>query len=281
MTRDDSGPGRSGEVLLYAAALLALGLTIVPFAWMLLSSIKPEAEILVMPPRWLPSTVIWDHYRELFDRLDIMRNLKNSAIVTVSITLATIIVNSMAGFAFAKYRFPGRETLFTVLLATMMIPGQVTMMPVFLLLRSLGLLNTYTGLVLPGAASVFAIFLMRQFMRGLPDSLLEAARIDGCSEWRLFFQIVLPLALPAIATLTIFTFMAAWNEFLWALIVMIDSEMYTLPVALATLSGQAETATRWGVLMAGSVVTILPVLVVFLAVQKHYIRGISMTGTKG
>lgn len=281
MMREDSGPNRSGEVLLYAGALLALGITIIPFVWMLLSSVKPEAEILVIPPKWIPSTIIWDHFRELFVRLDILKNLTNSAIVTVSITIATIIVNAMAGFAFAKYRFPGREALFTVLLATMMIPGQVTMMPVFLLLKSLGLLNTYTGLILPGAASVFAIFLMRQFMMGLPDSLLEAARIDGCSEWRLFFQIVLPLAMPAVATLTIFTFMAAWNEFLWALIVMLDSDMYTLPVALATLSGQAETSTKWGVLMAGSVITILPVLIVFLAVQKQYIRGISMTGTKG
>jgi multiple sugar transport system permease protein len=161
----------------------------------------------------------------------------------------------------------------------MMIPGQVTMMPVFILLKEMHLLNTYTGLILPGAASVFAIFLLRQYMMGIPDSLLEAARIDGCSEFTLFWKVMIPLSMPAIATLTIFTFMGAWNEFLWALIIMLDESKYTLPVALAALSG-GEHGMEWGLLMAGSVVTIIPVLAVFLSMQKHYIEGIAVTGMK-
>ncbi|RMH57599.1 MAG: carbohydrate ABC transporter permease [Candidatus Hydrogenedentota bacterium] len=277
--RTDSSEGRRTDFpLLYAAATLCLIITVAPFAWMFLSSIKPTSEILKMPPVWLPSTITFEHYRRLWSSA-FASSMVNSAVVSISITLTTILVNSMAGFAFAKYRFPGRERLFTLLLATMMIPGQVTMIPVFILLKYLGLLNSYTGLVLPGTASVFAIFLMRQFMMGIPDSVLEAARLDGASEPRLFAQIVLPLAMPAIATLVIFTFMASWNEFLWALIIMLDESKYTVPVALAALNGQY--GTDWGLLMAGSVVTILPVLGVFLLMQKHYIRGIATSGLKG
>lgn len=152
------------------------------------------------------------------------------------------------------------------------------MIPSFMLLKWLGLLNSYLGLIIPGSASIFAIFLMRQFMMSIPDSLLEAARIDGCSEWRIFWQIMLPLCMPAIATLTIFTFMNSWNDFFGALIIMLEESKYTLPVALANLNGQH--GTEWGILMAGSLVTIAPVLFVFLLMQRHYIRGIAMTGQK-
>lgn len=264
--------------LLYSVALAAVALTIAPFVWMVLSSVKPEAEILQFPPRWLPEDWTWIHYRELFEKVDFLANFKNSFLIATALSAATVLVNSLAGFVFAKYRFPGRERFFALLVATMMIPGQVTMIPVFMLLKWLGLLNSYLGLIIPGSASVFAIFLMRQFMMGIPDSILEAARMDGCSEWRIFWQIMLPLAMPAVATLTIFTFMNAWNDFLWALIVMLDESMYTLPVALASLLGQH--GAEWGLLMAGSVVTIAPILIVFLAMQRHYIRGISMTGMK-
>ena len=264
--------------LLYIGATLAVFITIVPFIWMALSSVKPEAEITAFPPRWLPQVLTLEHYVKLFRNLNFFRNFLNSVIVSVAVTVATIIINSMAGFAFAKYRFPGRERLFALLLATMMIPGQVTMIPVFMLLKNLGLLNSYLGLIIPGSASVFAIFLMRQFMMGIPDSLLEAARIDGCSEWRIFWSIVLPLAMPAVATLTIFTFMGAWNDFLWALIIMLDDSKYTLPVALAGLTGQH--GAEWGLLMAGSMMTILPLLIVFFAMQRHYIRGITLSGMK-
>ncbi len=272
-------PRRSWALfLLYAGALAAVAVTIAPFVWMVLSSVKPESEILQFPPQWLPTEWTTTHYRALFEKVDFLTNFKNSFIIASALSVTTVLVNSLAGFVFAKYRFPGRERFFALLVATMMIPGQVTMIPVFMLLKWLGLLNSYLGLIIPGSASVFAIFLMRQFMMGVPDSILEAARMDGCSEWRIFWQIMLPLAMPAVATLTIFTFMSAWNDFLWALIVMLDESMYTLPVALASLLGQH--GAEWGLLMAGSVVTIVPVLLVFLAMQRHYIRGISMTGMK-
>ena len=268
-----------GLILLYSVATICLVVTIAPFLWMLLSSIKPESEILKMPPVWLPRAITVEHYHELLTKTHFMRNLWNSVIVALMATLATLLVNSMAAFVFAKYRFPLRDRLFNILLATMMIPGQVTMMPVFILLKEMHLLNTYTGLILPGSASVFAIFLLRQYMMGIPDSLIEAARIDGCSEFNLMRKVIIPLAMPAIATLTIFTFMGAWNEFLWALIIMLDESKYTLPVALAALSG-GEHGMEWGLLMAGSVVTIIPVIIVFLCMQKHYIEGIAATGIK-
>ncbi|OIO33968.1 MAG: sugar ABC transporter permease [Candidatus Hydrogenedentes bacterium CG07_land_8_20_14_0_80_42_17] len=266
------------SLLIYVIAIIILIITIAPFLWMALSSIKPESEILQFPPKWLPSRIDVSHYRELFEKVNFLQNFWNSFIVAISISFITILINSMAGFVFAKYRFKGRERLFTLMVATMMIPGQVTMIPSFMLLKWLGLLNSYLGLIIPGSASIFAIFLMRQFMMSIPDSLLEAARIDGCSEWRIFWQIMLPLCMPAIATLTIFTFMNSWNDFFGALIIMLEESKYTLPVALANLNGQH--GTEWGILMAGSLVTIAPVLFVFLLMQRHYIRGIAMTGQK-
>lgn len=268
-----------GITFIYVAASLCLIITITPFVWMFLSSIKLESDILQMPPKWLPIPATGEHYQNLLSRGYFLQNIINSIIVSVSFTIAVLLVNSMAAFAFAKHRFPLRDKLFAFMLATMMIPGQVTMMPVFILLKQLGLLNSFIGLVLPGAASVFAIFLLRQYMMTIPDSLLEAARIDGCSEFYIFRKIMIPLCMPAIATLTIFTFMGAWNEFLWALIIMFDESKFTLPVALATLSG-GEYGMAWGLLMAGSVVTIIPVLIVFLVMQRHYIEGIAITGIK-
>lgn len=264
--------------LVLASAFLA---TVLPFLWMAGTSVKPKEMIEtptldVFPPL---ERFTLEHYRELRERVpDYPRNAWNSLFVATSITVLTILLNAAAGYAFAKFRFPGRERLFALLVGTMMVPGQVTMMPVFILMKHLGLLNTYTGLILPGSASVFAIFLMRQFMMGIPDELMEAARIDGCGEFRLFWQIMLPLAKPAIATLAIFTFMGSWNEFLWGLIIMLDDSMYTLPVALANLQGQHDR--NFGLQMAGSVVVILPVLLVFLLMQRHYIKGIATTGLK-
>ena len=186
----------------------------------------------------------------------------------------------MAGYAFAKYQFRGREKVFNLLLATMMVPAQVTMIPVFLLLKKIGLLDTYWGIIIPGSASVFAIFLMRQFMVAIPNDYIEAARIDGCNEWQIYLKLILPLSKPVLATLTIFTFMGSWNDFLWPLIVMFREKMYTLPVALANLSGGAHEAD-YGILMAGAMVVVIPIVIVFLLMQRQYIRGISMTGLKG
>jgi multiple sugar transport system permease protein len=185
----------------------------------------------------------------------------------------------MAAYGFAKLSFPGREKIFALLLLTMMVPGQVTMMPVFLILKTLGFLNSFVGLIIPGIASVFGIFMLRQFMQAIPEEILEAARIDGCSEYRIFFSIMLPLCRPVLATLAIFSFIGAWNEFFWPLVIMLREDMQTLPVALANLNGQFNT--DWGLLMAGSVLVVVPVILVFLLAQKHYIKGIAAGGVKG
>jgi len=185
----------------------------------------------------------------------------------------------MAAYSFAKLNFPGREKLFALLLLTMMVPGKVTMMPVFIILKSLDLLNSYIGLIFLGSASVYAIFMLRQFMYDIPDELLESARIDGCSEPRLFFYIVLPLCKPVIATLAIINFIGAWNELLWPLIIMIDEKMYTLPVALANLNGRY--GSDQGIMMAGAVIVVVPIILIFLFVQKYYIRGITAGALKG
>lgn len=264
---------------IYGALGLGMILTLIPFLWMLSTSLKPDADITAMPPQWIPRQLTLEHYQQLFVVSSFLRSFGNSLLVAGGATFLGVLINGLAGYAFAKFRFPGRERLFALLLATMMVPGQVTMMPVFMLLKELGLLNSYAGLIVPLSSSVFSIFLIKQFMETIPDELLEAARIDGCSELGILFRIVLPMSKPVLATVALFTFMAAWNEFLWALIVMLDESRYTLPVALANLNGQHGTA--WGLLMAGSVVVILPVVAVFLAMQKYYVRGIATSGLKG
>jgi len=256
-----------------------LTLTIAPFLWMVSTSLKPPGAAFTFPPQWIPKQPTLVEYRVLFEKLNFVRSFFNSAVVAVSITLLGLFINSLAGFAFAKYRFPGREKIFTFLLASMMIPGQVAMLPLFLMLNKLGLLNNYLGLILPASASVFGIFLIRQFMLSIPDDLLDSARLDGCSDFGLYWRVMLPLTRPALATLAILTFMAAWNDFLWPLIVMTKESMYTLPVALANLSGE-EHRTEYELLMAGAVVVIIPITVVFLAMQRYYISGITAGGLK-
>ncbi|MGB9591114.1 MAG: carbohydrate ABC transporter permease, partial [Candidatus Kryptoniota bacterium] len=191
-----------------------------PFFWMVAISFMKTGESSALPLRFLPEQLTLEQYETLFQRLNFMRNFLNSLLVAIFITVASLLVNSLAGFGFAKYRFKGRGALFTALLATMVIPGQVTMLPVFLLLRELGMLNSYWGLVIPGTASVFSIFFFRQYMKSIPDDLIDSARIDGCSDFRIYWQIILPLARPALVTLGLFTFLGSWNDFLWPLIVM-------------------------------------------------------------
>lgn len=276
-----NGPREAGpaqRIAFYAFMLASVAITLFPFLWMLSTSVKSPDEIFTQAPTIIPRHWTWRHYRHLFATLDMTRHAFNSAVYAFGTTLLSLLFNSMAAFAFAKLRFPGREKLFTLLLATMMVPGQVTMMPVFLILKHLHLLNTYTGLILPGAATVFAIFMLRQFMIEIPEEILEAARIDGCSEAMIFFRIVLPLCRPVLATLAIFTFIGAWNEFLWPLIIMLKADHFTLPVALATLNGQFQV--DWGLLMAGSVIVVIPAIAVFLLAQKHYIEGIAAGAVK-
>lgn len=265
--------------LLHAVLIAIFAATLAPFAWMFSTSFKATGASFVWPPQWLPRPATLEQYQTLFARMNFARATLNSALVAVSVTLLGLLINSMAGYAFAKYQFPGRQKLFGLLLASMMIPGQVAMLPLFMMFNKLGLLNNYLGLIIPGMASMFGIFLLKQFMTSIPDALLDSARMDGASEWRIFWRIVLPLTKPALATLGIFTFMGAWNDFLWPLIVMTREQMYTLPVALANLTGE-EHRTQYELLMAGSVVVILPIAIAFLALQRFYMSGITAGSLK-
>ncbi len=210
--------------------------------------------------------------------MNLSRYFLNSLILAVSVTVVSILVNLLAGFTFAKFNFKGKRSIFTFLLSSMIIPGQVTMLPVFLMLNKLDLLNTYFGIIIPVMASIFGIFLIRQYLQGVPDSLLEAARIDGAKEFTIYWRIILPLAKPVLVTLALFTFMGTWNDFLWPLIVMTRQDIYTLPVALSNLLG--EHAPDPELMMAGSVITIMPVLIVFMFLQKYYIQSILLGGIK-
>ena len=262
------------------AALLALAVvSLVPLLWMLSVSFMPAGEASRFPPPLLPSTATWDNYLEMFGRTGMARNFANSLVVSVAITVGSLQFNTLAGYAFAKLRFAGRERVFQGLLAALVVPAQVAMLPLFLLMKQLGLVNSYGGVVLPALAGVFGIFLVRQYARSIPDELLEAARIDGAGEWRIFFRIVLPMLKPVLVTLAIFTFMAAWNDFMWPLIVLTDQEQYTLPVALASLS--REHIMDVEMMMAGAVVTVLPVLGLFLALQRYYMQGLLLGSVKG
>lgn len=253
-------------------------ITLIPFVWMISASFMLDGHASVFPPRFIPDQFTFIQYQRLFERLSIARNFFNSLVLSILVTLVSLTFNSMAGYAFAKYKFKGKDKLFNLLLSSMIIPAQVTMLPLFLMLKSMGFINTYMAIIIPGLANIFGIFLIRQYCISIPDSLIEAARIDGASDFLIYRKIILPLLTPVLATLAIFTFLGTWNDFLWPLIVMTDDSMYTLPVALANL--MLEHTKDPELMMAGSVVTILPVIIVFLALQKYYMKGIMMGSVK-
>jgi multiple sugar transport system permease protein len=267
------------KAMLYTILIVAAILCLLPFIWMISASLMANGHSNVYPPRFLPDKVTFIQYKNLFARLNIVKYFFNSLVVSVGVTLVSLFINSMAGYAFAKYKFAGEKNLFKLLLSFMIVPAQVTMLPLFLMLKYMGLINTYLAVIIPGMASVFGIFLIRQYLLAIPDSLIEAAKIDGASDFQIYFTLILPLAKPILITLAIFTFMGTWNDFLWPLIVMTNDSMYTLPVALANLMGEHNQDTE--LMMAGSVVTIIPVILVFLSLQKYYIEGIMLGGIKG
>jgi multiple sugar transport system permease protein len=242
-------------------------------------SLMPAGEATAFPPALLPSQPTLANYRELFSRLALARHAANSALLAVFATAIGLVTNSLAGYAFAKLRFAGRERLFRALLVGLVVPGQVAMLPLFLMLKQLGLVNTYAGVLVPSLASIFGIFLVRQYVLSIPDSLLDAARLDGAGELRIFAQIALPLSRPILVTLATFVFMGSWNDFLWPLIVLGDERRQTLPVALANLLG--EHAQDVELMMAGSLLTLLPVVLLFLVFQRHYVRGIMAGSVRG
>ena len=278
MSREVGGSRWNAWLINGALWLLAL-VSLAPLLWMASVSFMPAGEASRFPPPLLPSGATLANYHELFARTGMARNFGNSLLVSVGITLGSLLVNTLAGYAFAKLRFAGRERIFQVLLAALVVPAQVAMLPLFLMMKQLGLVNSFGGVIVPALATVFGIFLVRQYARSIPDELLEAARIDGAGELRIFFRIVLPMLKPVLVTLAIFTFMAAWNDFMWPLIVLTDQGHYTLPVALASLS--REHIMDVEMMMAGAVVTVLPVLLLFLALQRYYLQGLLLGSVKG
>lgn len=253
-------------------------LVIVPLTWLFLSSFKTQAELGQRPPSLLPNSFGLDNYTKALESFGFVTYLTNSVIVTVGATVLTLVINSMAAYAFAKFNFRGKDFLFIVTLSTIMIPIQVILIPIYQVVASFGMVNTYWGLIIPAAATPTGVFLLRQYMLGIPDELIEAARIDGMGEFRLFLTIILPLAKPALAVLAIFSIIWRWNDFLWPLIVAQDSSLYTLPVAIALFNSQL--VVPFNMVLAMSVLTILPVIVIFLFLQRSIVTGIAQTGLK-
>ena len=254
-------------------ALLGIAaVTLFPLVWMVGVSLMAPGEAATYPPPLVPRQATLANYRELFSHAGMGRHLANSVLLALSVTGLSLALNVAAGYAFAKLRFTGRERIFRLMLGALVIPSQVAMVPLFLLLKQLGLVNSYGGVIVPAMASIFGIFLVRQYALSIPDDLLDAARIDGASELRIFRSIVVPSLKPIIVTLAVFTLLGSWNDFMWPLIVLSDQHLYTLPVALASLSREHVADNE--LMMAGCVVTTVPVLIVFIALQRYYVQGL-------
>lgn len=270
---------RTAAVIVNGLLLAAAAVTLCPLLWMVSVSFMSPGEASSFPPPLLPRQATLGSYRVLFAQAGMGRYFVNSLFLASAATVLSLVFNVMAGYAFAKLRFAGREHIFKLLLGALVIPGQVAMIPLFLLLKNMGLVNTYMGVLIPSLANVFGIFLVRQYTLSFPDELIEAARIDGAGEFRIFRSIVLPVLKPILVTLAIFTFLGSWNDFLWPLIVLTDEDLHTLPVALASLS--REHVQDGELMMAGSVLTVLPVLALFLVLQRYYIQGLLAGSVKG
>lgn len=266
------------QLLFYLVLTLAAPVVVAPFVVMLFTSFKPPGEVITFPPRLLPQNWTLENYTLIWSRLPFANLVKNSLIYSFTITLISILFDSMCAYALARLEFRGRSTVFLLILATMMVPAQVTLVPLFFNLFELGWINTYRGLIVPHLTSAFGIFLLRQFFISIPRDLEDAARIDGAGEFRIYWQIVLPLSGPALATLFIFHFMYNWNDFLWPLIMTTTAKMRTLPTGLALFMGDHNV--EYGLLMAGATIAALPLIVAFLFAQRYFVAGIALTGTK-
>lgn len=268
---------KPAQIVLFLVVVLGALVMFFPFLWTFTTSVSSGAG-LTATPQLIPDNPSWSAYVELFQRTPFARVIGNSLLLAVATTLLQLLTSAMAAYVFSRMPFPGRGVVFAAYLATMMIPMQVLMVPLFVQMRDLGLVDSYLGVLLPGMASAFGVFLLRQAMNSVPRELDEAARIDGAGHFRIFARIVLPLIGPALATLTVFAFMSSWNAFLWPLVILRSADMKTLPLALAGLQGQYTT--DWDVMMAGSVISILPMLAIYLFAQKYVIQGVANTGIK-
>lgn len=272
-------PRSTSQIVLYVVLTLALVAVAAPFIWMVLGSFKSEGELRQVPPTWWPKAASLDNYTQLFSRLDFGTYFVNSTLVAVAVTAGNLLFCSMLGYALAMLDFAGKRVVFATVMATLMVPGVVTFVPLFVLVANAGLIDSLPGLILPFLVSPFGVFLMRQFILGLPRDLLDAGRVDGAGELRIFARIILPLCGPALATLGILTFLGSWNSFLWPLVVAQTEQNYTLPVALALYS-TGQNSTNYGLLLAGATVVVIPVLAVFMIFQRRFIEGIATTGIK-
>lgn len=264
-------------LFLFAVALML----ILPFLWILSTSLKGNESIFVIPPKWIPEQVHWENYSNVFKKMPFLIYLRNSVFISSMTIIGTLLSSSLVAYAFACLKWPGRNGVFVFVLATMMLPTQVTMIPLFVLFKNFGWLNTFKPLIVPAffGGGAFNIFLLRQFFLTIPSELFDAARIDGCSEWRIYWSIVLPLAKPALATVAILTFTMTWNDFFGPLIYLSDKLKGTLALGLAMFVGQHQT--EWGMLMAASVMMMIPMIVLFFLFQKYFIKGFMMSGIKG
>jgi len=270
-------PPRTGAAVgIYLLLSLGAIAMLLPFFWMLSTSLKLPSEVFTYPPQWLPKTLQWHNYADAWTALPFNLFYRNSLIVAIIGTFFDALTASLAAFAFSRLRFPGRDKIFLLYLAALMIPQQVTLIPSFIIIRYLGLYNTYGALILPGIFSAFSMFLLRQFYRSIPNELDEAARMDGASSLRIWLQIVLPLGAPALSAVVIFSFLGKWNAFLWPLMVTRTMDMRTLPVGLSMFQGQYNT--QWHLLMAAAILTLAPALLVYIIGQKWIVQAVNLSG---
>lgn len=266
-------------VAVYVLLGLIGSISLFPLFWMVSTSLKETYILFKYPPEFIPSSPTIQNYITLFKNSDFLLWLKNSSIVTGGVLVISLVISSLAGYAFAKIVFPGRNVLFVFILSTLMVPWFILIVPMFIMFARMHLVNTYWALILPIVASPFGIFLMRQYVQTIPDELLESAKMDGCSHFGIYLKIILPLCKPALATLAIFSFLGSWNNFFWPLVLITTKGMRTLPLGLALFQGQYVTA--WGLVMACAFMTFLPALIIFLSLQKYFVQGIALTGLKG
>ena len=273
--RNAPTPSRKGPrlylIAIYGILIVAAFMSLIPFLYVISTSFKDSVSLFQYPPQWIPREPTLDNFRTLLQDNPFIRWMINSFIVAASVTVIKVIIDSMAGYAFAKMQFPGKEPLFVVVLMTLMVPFAATLIPLFIIVRDLQLTNTYAGLILPALASPIGIFMMRQFIESLPNDLENAARLDGCSEFQIFRRVILPLVRPGLVVLGVFTFMTQWTSYLWPLVIGTKKEMYTLTVGVQSL--RSLFTVNWGVLSAGAVLSMLPLVLVFLFLQRYFIAG--------
>lgn len=268
-----------GKVLLYVLLIVVTAVMVVPFLWMISASLKLDKDVFTVPIRWIPENPEWKNYVKIWEKIPLIKFILNTSKITLIVTCLQLLTSSFAAYAFAKLEFKNKNILFLGYIATIAVPWQVYMVPQFMMMRSVGLNDTHLAIICLQAFSAFGVFMMRQFYQGIPDSLCEAARIDGMSEYKIYRTIMLPLSKPALSTLTIFTFVGTWNDFLGPSIYLTTESKKTLQIGLRMFIGQYSS--EYGLIMAASVISLIPVLIVFLSLQKYFVEGVAATGIKG